>query len=409
MKKTFLLITTAILSALVSCTTDTFETDESLLTKPKEHVNGLHKITESDALGIAGKFFTKTRSTGDYSVEYILNDEKQKTHNVSIPDTLAYIFNFGDDNGFAIIASDNRVFPLLAYSETGHLKYNKSYDDPVYANFISKVGDYMATIDENDTTVVIPDDYTSSCAVKTTPLKTKYWKQFDPFDKYVAQEHPGSPVGCVAIAAGQIMMSCKNEFYYHGIMFNCKAIREAIDTSKVVLQPDNGDDTEVTYTYDEATDKAAKFLYFLCEDLNMTYSPGESSARSEDAFYLLKELGFLVNESSMQKFSDEKVSDLLEKNCYIYVDGRSVNNQLRGHAWVIDGYSFCWKDIEKTEKTDIFFHCDWGWGGEDNGYYSSDMFNTRWGNFNNMTYFSVIKKMILIPEHIIHRTPALME
>lgn len=397
MKKTLLLITTVLLSALVSCTTDTFETDGSLLTKPKEHVNGLHKITEASALGIAGKFFTKTRSTGDYSVEYILNDEKQKTHNVSIPDTLAYIFNFGDDNGFAIISSDNRVFPLLAYSETGHLKYNKSYDDPVYANFISKVSDYMAAIGENDTTVVIPNDYTSSCVMKTPQLETKYWSQFEPFNKYVAQEHPGSPVGCVAIAAGQIMMSCKDEFYYHDTMFNCKAIREAIDTSKVISQPNNSDDAKIIYTYDEAADKAAKFLYFLCEDLNMTYSPGESSAYSSDAFKLLKELGFLVNEgSSMQKFSDEKVSDFLEQNCYIYVDGRSVKNQSRGHAWVIDGYSFCWKDImEKTEKTNIFFHCDWGWGGEDNGYYSSDMFNTTWGNFNNMTYFSVSKTPLI--------------
>lgn len=73
----------------------------------------------------------------------------------------------------------------------------------------------------------------------------------------------------------------------------------------------------------------------------------------------------------------------------IYVDGRLVGGS-GGHAWIIDGYGYY--QVHHYEEPTIqktLFHCDWGWGGEDNGYYLSDLFNTRYGDFEDMKYFSV--------------------
>lgn len=380
----------------ISCTNDILEKNDRNIYSKKEN-NDIHKITENNALNIASKIFNKTRSITDYTIEYILNDNPE-TRNINIPDTLAYIFNFGENNGFIVIASDNRIFPILAYSDTGHFKYEKSNNDPIYVNFVSIIDDYMATIDENDTTVIIPDNYLSTCASEGPLLQTKDWGDRSPFNKYIVEEHPGCPVGCVAVASGQIIANCKDLFIYHDSLFLFKAIREAMDsTIHSTINSYNPADYKIIemldtiYSYETAVDKVARFLYFLCEDLNMRYYPGGSPAYSDDAFDLLKKLGFPVNEEHYPSyFSDDIIADLVLNGNLIYVDGRLVGNNTQGHAWVIDGCLFCWKDLyEKKEKINILFHCNWGWGGLDNGYYSSDLFNTTYGNLEKMEYFSV--------------------
>lgn len=390
--------------SIISCTNDILEINDANVS-PTKGINNGNKITETNALNIASKIFNKTRSVSDYTIEYVLNDNP-KTRNINIPDTLAYIINFGNNNGFAVISSDNRIFPILAYSDTGHFKYEKSENDPVYVNFISIIDDYMATINENDTAIIIPDDYFSTCASEGPLLETKDWGDREPFNKYIEEEHPGCPVGCVAVASGQIIANCRDKFVYHDSIFNFKAIREAMDTDTTRSLINNTNDNispitptdTTTYSYETAVDKVARFLYFLCEDLNMKYYPGGSPAYSSDAFKLLKKLGFSVNEEYYPSyFSDDIISDLVCNGNLIYVDGRLVGDNTMGHAWVIDGCSFCWKDIyEKKEKINVLFHCNWGWGGLDNGYYSSDLFNTTYGNLEKMKYFSVRKNYKLV-------------
>lgn len=394
--RTKLLLLMVMSFAVFSCTTNDFELDEGQTVFPKALNNDIHKISEEDALDMVGNLFKKTRSVVNcpIEIEYVLN-EGNKTRSTHVPDTLAYILNFGNDNGFAVIASDDRVFPLLAYSDNGHFKYEKSYNDPVYVNFISLLDDYMAAIDENDTAVVVPDNYLSSCVVKRPQLKTCNWSQVEPFDKYVIEEHPGCPAGCVAVAAGQIMANCKNSLNYHDFAFNFRAIRAAMDGDMfegdddfVSNKPTSLRDT-IEYSYDEAVDQVAKLLYWLGKDLNMIYDTSGSSALSRDARDLLDELGYGVNEAYLTNFSEEKMLERLEEECLLYVDGRVIAGGTGGHAWVIDGYSYCWKDFEKTEKGIINFHCDWGWGGGCNGYYNTDIYTTDVYTFGRMQYFSV--------------------
>ena len=399
MKK--LLIYGVILSAFLSCNTDTLELFESNITKQNENQYATHKITEQDALDIADKLFEKTRSANDYTIEYILDDDYKKTRSANAPDTLAYIFNFDNNNGFAVIASDNRVFPLLAYSNNGQFKYEKSYDDPVYANFISLLDDYMATIDENDATIVIPDDYLSTCIVKFPQLQTYKWSQEEPFNKYVIQEHTGCPAGCVAVATGQLMINCKDEFYYHDSLYRCKAIREAMDDGLHLKNHDTEYPTIIeeqdTISYETAVDHVARLLYWIGKDLNMNYSPSGSAASSYNARRLLKELNYNIKENNLTNFSDTAMIQRIDEGYLLYVDGRVVNNTSEGHAWIIDGYSFCWENLsEKTGKTNISLHCDWGWGGNCNGYYSGDVFTTTNYTFGNMKYFSVNKKVKIL-------------
>lgn len=58
-----------------------------------------------------------------------------------------------------------------------------------------------------------------------------------------------------------------------------------------------------------------------------------------------------------------------------------------GHGWVVDGYKYERKTInyynyylyvdnpfESVDIYRIYFHCNWGWNGQSDGYYLSDAF-----------------------------------
>lgn len=80
--------------SIISCTNDILEINDANVS-PTKGINNGNKITETNALNIASKIFNKTRSVSDYTIEYVLNDNP-KTRNINIPDTLAYIINFGN-------------------------------------------------------------------------------------------------------------------------------------------------------------------------------------------------------------------------------------------------------------------------------------------------------------------------
>ena len=348
----------------------------------------INKITEEQALDIANKILTRTRANTNISVSYVLNENNPITRSAGVSDTLAYIFNYGVNNGFAVIASDNRVFPLLVFSETGHFAYEEDGNDPIYACFVSRIDDYLATADENDTIITIPDDFMSTCYWTAPLLETSGWSQGAPYDKYVKMEHPGCPTGCVAVATAQIMINCKKSFYYHDSLYRCHAITEGLKTHRTKIV--GGDPDSVICSYETAVDHAARLLYWVGKDLYINYTPNGSSGSSYSARSFLSRLGYDVKESTLISFSDTAIANRIDENRLIYFDGRLMSNTSNGHAWIIDGYGF-----NCSAPEIMIFHCDWGWGGNHNGFYSSvgyycgDVFAIPDYEYGNMKYFSV--------------------
>lgn len=219
------------------------------------------------------------------------------------------------NNGFAVIASDNRVFPLLAFSETGHFAYVENENDPIYANFISRIDDLLATVDDNDTIVSIPDDFISTCSWTTPLLETSNWHQSSPFNKYVEIEHPGCPAGCVAVAAGQIMINCKKKFTYKDFSFRSNAIKRGLGWQTRIVG--GWDPDTLTYSYETAIDQVAKLLYWVGKDINTQYSPSGSGAQSSYALKLLKEVGFKVKEQYLTSLSDTAIVNRIDEQYLI--------------------------------------------------------------------------------------------
>lgn len=380
MKKVLYILT---LVYLCACSDD-FEQVSKLNQEKSDEVCKTYKISQTEATEIANLYFSKTatRSFAPLKMDYIVDRTMTRSGAPRI-DTLAYILNRGFQDGFVIVSSDNRVYPILATSEVGNFSYEKG--DIVDMEFISRLGTYLEENKDNEAQTVTVEDI-ESCYV-ASPKVTYSWDQYSPWDKYVIREHPGSPVGCVAVATGTVMTHCKTDkFNYHGVDFYPKRIREGLaSVSTRIIGGYETVDT-VKYTFEQAIDYAAKMLYFIGKDVNMSYSPIGSSASSYDARLLLVNQGYDVKGNFKTYNEMDAVRNLLKKSM-VYMKGYDTAGK-GGHAWVIDGCRFC-VDIQTKDTVNIAVHCDWGWGGSNNGYYSGKVFAVSSYNFGSTSSFAI--------------------
>lgn len=347
--------------------------------------NSQTSINLDEAINIANKVLKKdiTRSLSALpTCNYVVKDSK--TRSLSSSDTLAYVLNYPNDEGFAIISSTKNVYPVLAFSDKGSFSFD---NEIAKINFIDKIENYIASADQSNSYEVRSDDF-DSCVV-INPLVKFSLGQTDPWDKYVIQEHPKCPAGCVAVATALIMLHSKSELSYHGTVYDLKSIVKAIGLvqNPDYLETDENPDFQPIYTYDEAVDKVAKILYWIGDDVDMQYSPGLSTAFSSRAYDLLKSLNFEIP-SGQRTFNIEEIAQYVNNGHIVYLRGSDPKQG--GHAWVVDGCYFCYSDIKNhTGVMNPYIHCDWGWDGLGNGYYSSSVFSVYNFTFNAGTYFAV--------------------
>lgn len=128
------------------------------------------------------------------SFDYVLKSATKS--NSAIPDTLAYIINYPNESGFVIVSGDNRVFPVLAYSETCNFY---SANEIVQRNFIDRIEPYIESNSGSDYSYDVNENSFETCHY-VDPFITTGLHQSDPFNSYVVEEHPSCPAGGVAVA-----------------------------------------------------------------------------------------------------------------------------------------------------------------------------------------------------------------
>lgn len=353
-------------------------------------------INQDEALDISQKVMKHSPTTRSANAlaspvfSYVTNGAS--TRYASVSDTLAYVINYPNNGGFVIVSSDKRVYPVLAYSYNG----NFSMDNEIAkANFIDNIGGYINEAGTNTIYEVNDEDF-DGCYSQSPKIQTSIGQRA-PWDKYVVKEYPECPVGCVAVATALVMLHSKPTIGLHGSTYLCKSIVNAIskeqnkdkNPSFPVFREDPCEWDEVeepTYTYQQAVDSMAMILYWMGKDLKMQYSPRVSTANSEKAYDLCRILG--VKASRYNDYDVDDVITYLKNQCMIYMRGRDMNGG-EGHAWVCDGYSYCVDNDDKTKRTNQYIHCDWGFGGDGNGYFSGEIFEAAGYRFKPLNYFAV--------------------
>ena len=346
-------------------------------------INRLKFILALLLLAICGASSAK-EVTPDVALKVATNFMRQKSSEKLVFENVAkhigftnfYIFNATNAKSFVIVAADDIIQPILAYSEK-----NSFNTENMPSNIRAWLWGYEKEIQwakennceateetANDWKTLLEGGRLKSRSDKSVnALLTTTWNQSPlynmlcPSNSYTGQN---AVTGCVATAMAQIMKYWNHpisgrSFHSYNSSFGTLSVNFSNTTYDWNNMPN-----ELNGTSSLAQRNAVATLMYHCGvSVDMQYGLGASGAYSQDVPYALKtyfkydSLTRFVNKIG---YSDSdwktKLKNELDAGRPIFYAGNSTGS---GHAFVCDGY-------DNSNN----FHFNWGWGGLCDGYYS---------------------------------------
>ncbi len=376
-------------------------TDTELATLFKMRGNN-HKVEVTEATKFANDVITfldanqTTRSLSPRRISSmtVLTSESMHNHNlttrsgesIDIPDTLAYLFNFGEDTGYAIISADKRVdAPILGYCDSGALPneinnpllagaladtedhivaFISDYEnriDSISSEILSKIveeksstrravpdllQDYRLDIREVDESTLGPRATTTSTTTTNSgwvttsvvqPLLPVEWYQGFPFN-YLVKNKNGStiaPAGCVAIALAQIMAYWQYPASIDGYTFDWSLLRNW--TLRPNVYPNvnnknmirNADYRYLSGDEQKFASQVSRLIESIGTHIDMKYTNSGSSADCGVAIGYLYKLGYDADSNLPHEYSYSKVIQSLYNGRPVFAEGYSKKIQHR--------------------------------------------------------------------------------
>lgn len=262
-----------------------------------------------------------------------------------------FIENY-QEGGFSIISADKRIRPILAYSNEGEFSL---VDVPsVVLEWMKSVSDVIADFRENNlqpdpevtsmwNSAECPEkpikslncddpDYTSE--IRKGPYLKSEWNQQYPYNKYCPNQYP---VGCAAVAIGQIM-----RYWEYPRIFNWNNM-----------------------PYNSGTDDTAHLLAEIGDSnhLKLKYTSSGSTVRDHRIDNVLRMYGY--NSTTREKYNYEDLVAELYAGRPVILEGK---NQVSSgaHSWVCDGIQI----FNHVTYSSSLLHMNWGFSKTYyNGYY----------------------------------------
>ena len=318
--------------------------------------------------------------------------------------TKIYAFNI-EDGGFVIASGDQRALPVLGYSTTGSIDWERMPEN--MRSWLKQYDKAIATLDgrtdfEDGEQTVTPSYGQSATTARPSsraervavePLVKTHWNQNEPYWNQVPTYQGANPslqgkqcyVGCVATAMAQVMNYWQwPEAAPYGLpAYDTQDAYNGITKTwhHGALPPTWFDWDNMADDYDyyeagkhillettEAQNTAVATLMRYCgQSVEMMYGPDGSGAYTKD---VAKALTNYFDYNAAQFISRSEFS-IDEWEGVIYDElaaGRPMvyagSSDQGGHAFVCDGYD-----------DGGLFHINWGWGGLDDGYFSLSVLN----------------------------------
>ena len=420
MKRLVILSATIFVIALSSCSKD----DDLVQPMRKfPHARTSNERSFNDALTIAQKAISLVSSEGtrakserqiDLTQTRAVMSETTRSANIE-QDTLMYIFNFADDQGFAIVPKSKNAPELLAVTTKGYYDGeetdNKGFN--IYMEYAT-AGIRSAPLDT--TKKPIPDleigdgsgdgssgdnggnngggigdqvitEWKTETDYDTTrrgPLLSTKWGQNNPFNDfcYVDGAQSGTkntPAGCAAIAVAQIMA-------YHEFPNSINLTYSFAPTTNLTLNWDYWKEN----SYNDPIGLAI-FIRELGERLNMDYQLDGSSSSIVYARNVLRDLSYNTSSIIDYNIYDNKiVPNNIADNLPVYIRGYDVLDSV-GHAWIIDGYMFTeetskdyqrqmgqtnWTLVNTVYIKNTYYSFNWGHHGSKDGWFFIEKYTT---------------------------------
>ena len=297
-------------------------------------------ITKGQALNIASKYISNPT----------LSNNTPKTRSLKASEQPAYyIFTSSNDDKFVIVSGESKLNEVVAYGDK--MSKDESKQSPYFKQFLK---DYERVVKAVRSNTIQASTTPSQLKRKVEPLLTCKWSQYAPFNKYTPViQGDRTPTGCVATATAQVM-------YHHKWPKNRPADYIA----------STGDEARMssTYWWDDMKDTSNKMfssrsqqavgvlMYDIGKAVRMRYYHKGSDSNLENACNALRHtfdytVRYLVKDVlPANEFLKEVMQELSDGYPVLVVGGP--------HAFVYDGYD-----------EQGFIHTNWGWGGQEDGYF----------------------------------------
>lgn len=295
-----------------------------------------------------------------------------------------YVFN-NPDGGWVIIAADDRVTPILGYSDKGKFTVDDMPDNVSWwMDGVAKVIDNVRDLDMEASDEVRKawskvQDRLLTTSDNSITIPSALWDQLEPYNDFcpiVAGDINRSVTGCVATAMAIIMRHNRWPAQGTGVIAGYKTY-----STETYIPSDPVGDHTYNWNNMPLTDakkaesgwtqaqkrQVAQLMYDCGVSVGMDYMYEGSSASSDYIAYALQTY-FSYSDKSMQVLRASYTEDEWLSIIRNEIDaGRLVlycgNGDAGGHAFVCDGY--------KTDEKKL--RINWGWGGEFNGFFALNL------------------------------------
>ena len=312
------------------------------------------RVSEAEALQKAQQYMQGKKFKMDGKRRAISPQQQQPAY---------YVFNAESDGGFVIVAGDDRMPDILGYSEKGMLnpetascnvKWLLSYYDKVASHLTDK------DIEKKSTRrAVLPS---------INPLITTTWDQGYPYNELCPiYEGERCITGCVATALAQVIN-------YNRWPQDYTSSVPAYTTESLKIKMPELEPT--IFNWDNMTnDDIARLMLYCGQAVQMDYGPSVSGAMSYmEAVALTSVFGYsqTTHQVNRDSYNEEEWEALLH---YELAEGRPIvyngDGTGGGHCFILHGYD------------NGLFYVNWGWSGNEDGYFRLTGLDTGMGDFNS--------------------------
>lgn len=348
MKRTLLLVLTAFTNILIA---------------------NAEPITKARALSIATKYINNPK----------LSDNTPKTRSSKANEQPAYyIFTNPNDKKFVIISGESKLNELVGYGDK--MIENPNDQPPYFKLFLKEYERVVKEVRAKATTTTLQRPIKR----KVEPLLTCKWSQYDPFNKYTPLSNgQHTPTGCVATATAQVM-------FYNKWPKNRPQdyIASTSDDAKksTTYWWDEMKNTTNEMRTEQSRQAVGVLMYDIGKAVHMRYYIKGSDSNLQRACNALRDkFDYTVryldkNFLPANEFLNEVMQEISDGYPVLVVGGP--------HAFVYDGYD-----------EQGFIHTNWGWGGENDGYFDINIVTLNVSGFalNSGTFWDDISVVFAHP------------
>lgn len=371
-------------------------------------VNNPHYVPYERALSTAIKYVAGRKQTRAKTLqvknhyEFVANKTTRSANDTI--DVRFHIFNFENNAGFAIVSADNRTTPVYAFSEQGSLDLEEAMSSTGVADFMEGAVEFYKNevMSVQGPLPLIPSDsipafmlspivsyhdidcyaYPTHSSYTSPILTSTTWSQNFPYNAYFPEKesiypelHGRAEAGCVTIAVAQIIAYNRYPVYYNGINLNWETITDAPYYSHF-------------FALDVVSDSIAQFVYQVALSVDLDFNTSTSNiTKARSAF-----LAWGYSTSPVSSFNGHNIIASIDSGQPVFSCGTNGNN---GHSWIIDGYRYDTSKITYYRVTpphaiegistsySCFYRCNWGWGGQADGWFLEGAFSPLNRSYNN--------------------------